>query len=528
MDLLESIKYYIERMVTEVKGMKILLLDEETTGILSVASTQSFLLSKETFLVDKLENNKREKMKQLKCIVFIRPTESSITSLVQELLEPKYSEYYIYFSNTIKKSVIETLAEHDEYEVVREIKEFYADYYAILPNFFSLGMTSTNYPLFMNRDTWNSEALTRCVQGLMSLFLSSKLVPSMIKYEGNSRMGFQLAKELDYQINVESGLFNYYKNNGEKNTSKKKGDSDKGKKAVLVILDRKNDPLTPLLKQWTYQAMIHEIFGINNGRVDLSASTDIREEYKEIVLSVDQDEFFKNSIHLNFGDLGIKIKDYVNNFEKQHKSTKDKLSSQESGSIEEMKKYETLQPSSIHQLVEALKNIPGLSQQIDDMITTVQVLLEFGGEKYRQGDLFQNKNILSRGKSVIRGLKGVENVYTQHKSNYVDTVSKLIKNQFRTKNDHLLLNFPTTFQSKSEAEVLDGDVVVVVFFVGGVTFAEENDSHKIVQTVDSTISSISSPQAGINTKRNVSVIVGGTNLLNSTTFLDNLKNTFFP
>ncbi len=30
---------------------------------------------------------------------------------------------------------------------------------------------------------------------------------------------------------------------------------------LLLILDRSDDPLTPLLNQWTYQAMVHELLG---------------------------------------------------------------------------------------------------------------------------------------------------------------------------------------------------------------------------------------------------------------------------
>jgi|ERR1700722_2434890 len=47
---------------------------------------------------------------------------------------------------------------------------------------------------------------------------------------------------------------------------------------LLLILDRRNDPVTPLLSQWTYQAMVHELLGIQNGRVDLSLVPDIRPE----------------------------------------------------------------------------------------------------------------------------------------------------------------------------------------------------------------------------------------------------------
>lgn len=30
---------------------------------------------------------------------------------------------------------------------------------------------------------------------------------------------------------------------------------------------RKDDPVTPLLTQWTYRAMVHELIGISNNRV---------------------------------------------------------------------------------------------------------------------------------------------------------------------------------------------------------------------------------------------------------------------
>lgn len=49
---------------------------------------------------------------------------------------------------------------------------------------------------------------------------------------------------------------------------------------LLLILDRRNDPVTPLLSQWTYQAMVHELLGITNGRVSMEDVPDIREELR--------------------------------------------------------------------------------------------------------------------------------------------------------------------------------------------------------------------------------------------------------
>ena len=54
---------------------------------------------------------------------------------------------------------------------------------------------------------------------------------------------------------------------------------------ILLLLDRKEDPVTPLLMQWTYQAMVHELLGIKANRVDLppSANVSLRNQGKHVV-----------------------------------------------------------------------------------------------------------------------------------------------------------------------------------------------------------------------------------------------------
>lgn len=44
------------------------------------------------------------------------------------------------FSGIISKAAVKVLAESDEQEVVREIQEFYADYFAVGPHLFSLNL----------------------------------------------------------------------------------------------------------------------------------------------------------------------------------------------------------------------------------------------------------------------------------------------------------------------------------------------------------------------------------------------------
>jgi len=87
----------------------------------------------------------------------------------------------------------------------------------------------------------------------------------MIRFQKNSLLAKKLATEVRYQMTQEDQLFDFRKTDTA---------------PILLIVDRRDDPVTPLLTQWTYQAMVHELLGIKNGRVNLSHVPDVRPEFK--------------------------------------------------------------------------------------------------------------------------------------------------------------------------------------------------------------------------------------------------------
>jgi hypothetical protein len=186
--------------------------------------------------------------------------------------------------------MLQTIAEADEFNVVKQVRlhnlkiliqlahaffsclkgvmflrfqvqEYYADVIPIDSFLFSLN----SQKLLCNTTTRTSAAL-------LSVFLAFKSRPSDIRFTASSPSSRALASEVaarlaaddvyDYQISAES--------------------------PILLILDRKSDPITPLLSQWTYRAMVHELLGLNNGRVLLP---DVPEG--EVTLCGRDDAFFE-------------------------------------------------------------------------------------------------------------------------------------------------------------------------------------------------------------------------------------------
>ncbi|KNC33225.1 hypothetical protein FF38_07039, partial [Lucilia cuprina] len=114
---------YVSQLIEDNNKPKVLLLDENTTTILSLAATQSTLLRKDVFLIDKIENHNRQKMRHLECIVFVRPCSESIQNIINELRDPKYSQYSLVFTNILRKSYLERLAEADDFECIVKVQE---------------------------------------------------------------------------------------------------------------------------------------------------------------------------------------------------------------------------------------------------------------------------------------------------------------------------------------------------------------------------------------------------------------------
>ncbi|RPB23740.1 putative vacuolar protein sorting-associated protein 45 [Terfezia boudieri ATCC MYA-4762] len=565
MDIVQSIQTYVKRMFSPDNAggaggssgkMKVLLLDSETVSIISTAITQSELLKYEVYLIDRLDNQEREKMRHLRCFVFVRPSPDSIQYLIEEFREPKYGEYHIYFSNIVKKSSLERMAEADDHEVVRVVQEYFIDYLVINPDLFSLSIAGPQKRIWSttSSDMWNPDALVRTTEGLLAALLTLKKKP-LIRYEKNSLLAKKLAQEIKYQISQEDQLFDF-----------RKADTP----PILLILDRRNDPITPLLSQWTYQAMVHELLGINNGRVDLSDVPEIRPELKEIVLSQDQDPFFKSNMFLNFGDLGGNIKSYVDTYQEKTKSNmniesiadmkrfveeypefrrlsgnvskhvtlvgelskrvqqdnllevselEQSLACNDSHSTDlktiqkllsspnvppENKirlvalyalRYSKHPQNALHILLDLLA-VASTSSPSPNRIAAISHLLSYHNSIPPFTGLFESESIFSRARSGFKGLKGVENVYTQHTPKLEQTLNQLIKGRLKEATHPFI-----------EDGVREKPQDIVVFMVGGTTYEEAR-----------LVAMLNAGTPGVR------IVLGGTSILRSKTFLDEIED----
>lgn len=360
LDGIAAIRGYVDRLVTgddRCRGMKVLLLDSATTEILSCVSSQSEVLSKEVYLVSRLDDARANpnlsvpgrddginslaldestdsKMGHMKAVCFVRPTEINVGLLVRELTtSPRFAEYHIFFSGVVSPMLLDLLAENDPGERVRQVQEFYADFLPINPDLWSLNCRNT---IVMNADcrrrgrAGNADIVVddshahlyqRNLTGLQSMLLASKRQPAAIRCQKSSALAQKLAADVRDAISNDD-IFHFRRGSGKPGQSARGvGGRDEGNHMLLLVLDRMDDPVTPLLSQWTYQGMVHELLGLNNNRVVMRGVPNVTKDLEEVVLSSapGQDAFFVKNRNANFGELGESIKNLLEDYQKKSK-----------------------------------------------------------------------------------------------------------------------------------------------------------------------------------------------------------------
>lgn len=295
--------------------MKALLLDPTTTKIVSMVYSQTQILEKETYLVEIL-GKQHEPMAHLKAALLLQPTEANFDLLAKELREPKFKEYHIFFTNVVPQDILTRLARLDEHDMVMQVQEYYADFMVVNEDLFHLGVDDSLVLSSSMRTLESGRIFERNVNGVLAVLLSLKKIPSQVRYQAQSDLARRMAS--DILTAIEKGEpFDFRRQEG----------------TMLLILDRRDDPITPLLTQWTYQAMVHELLGLNYNRVLLKDAPNITPDLQEVVLSTTQDEFFSRNRYSNFGDLGAAVKKMLDDYQKASKKNEN------ISSIEDMQSF---------------------------------------------------------------------------------------------------------------------------------------------------------------------------------------------
>jgi vacuolar protein sorting-associated protein 45 len=145
-----------------------------------------------------------------------------------------------------------------------------------------------------------------------------------------------------------------------------------------------------------------------------------------------------------------------------------------------------------------LLDLLGVHGVPQNSINTIKSLLRYASSVQQQEDLFESESIFSRARSGFKGLKGVENVYTQHSPRLEQTITNLAKGRLREQTHPFVEGSPNTREKPQD---------IIVFIAGGATYEEAK-----------TVAQINASTPGVR------VVLGGTSIMNSSMFLKEVED----
>lgn len=436
----------------------------------------------------------------------------------------------------------------DEGDLVKQVQEYFADFAALEENHFSLEIESNGKTLSLPESGKRGQQaiFDRVVEGIAAVLMTLRRRPA-IRYQHGSSTAKRVARDVHRLVyDQEAGLFDFRRGEG----------------MVLLVVDRLNDPATPLLMPWTYHAMVHELVGTKLNRATV--------EGKEVVMGAVDDEFMRDNRHVSFGELGQNLKQAVDGFQQEAKRQG------EVNTLEDMQRFVEAYPEFRKQQGEVSKHVSAaseVSKRVDErqlmrvsqseleiasgdrqraneeacaiirdprlheldkariaclfcarfgrereganqasalirllpangvsnrLAHAAEALLSLSSDPNRSGDSFSDSTFLKKASRMVTNFRGPENALIQRNPPLASTVENLCKGRLREQ------DFPhTASPPPSSSPPRD----VLVFVMGGTTFEES-------RAITSLASKPDMPR----------IFLGGTGVLSSKSFLIDCLN----
>ncbi|KAK8854008.1 Sec1 domain containing protein 1 [Tritrichomonas musculus] len=264
---------------------KVLIYDQRGLSILSTLFKVSKLLEVGVTFYG-LITQKREQIPDVSAIYFLEPTPDNLRLIAQDCAEPLYDQMYINFLDQISSQDLGNFAsqvsQFSNCQCIHSIFDQYIEFSSLDPNLFTLFgnafscQTNPNtYMLDRERDDTmqaifgfktteeTMENMCKIIgHGLASVFLTAGEIPRVLYKKKN------LPANLIYQSFSE--VIKLFSQNFELWESRRSEFYSTSKPPLLIIFDRSIDFASLLHHPCTYQALIHDQFGINKNEVKIN------------------------------------------------------------------------------------------------------------------------------------------------------------------------------------------------------------------------------------------------------------------
>ncbi|XP_025015454.1 SNARE-interacting protein KEULE isoform X2 [Ricinus communis] len=300
---------------------KVLITDNVTLKIMSCAFKIADLTQEGVSLVEHI-CRKRQPMPFLSAIYFIQPTKENVVMFLSDMdgMSRLYKRAFVFFSSPISEDLL-TLIKKNRHVVpgIVALKEMNLEYFAIdSQGFVTDNMTALEELFGEEEDFCKGDAsLNVMATRIATVFASLKEFPS-IRYRAAKFLDAATVTPFHDLIptklaaRVWDRLIHY---------KRKLKNFPQTETCEMLILDRSVDQIAPVIHEWTYDAMCHDLLNLDGNKYvhEIPSKKGGPPEIKEVILD-EHDPVWLELRHAHIADASERLHEKVASFVSKNKA----------------------------------------------------------------------------------------------------------------------------------------------------------------------------------------------------------------
>nr|XP_024398638.1 SNARE-interacting protein KEULE-like isoform X2 [Physcomitrium patens] len=337
---------------------KVLVMDEITVKVMSSSCKMTEITEEGISLVENIGKS-RQPLPALDAVYFIQPSQNNVESLIGDMSgkAPRYKRAFVFFSSPVPRNLLNTIkSEASVLARVAVLREVNVEFLTIDTQGFTTDHDKALEHLFGDHGA-DSRDYELCVESmairLSTVFASLKEFPHVRYRAPNPHAGGSDSKVTARDFvptRLAAALWDCLMK-----FKATLSDFPIAETCELVIVDRRIDPVAPIMHEWTYDAMCNDLLDIDGSKYTYEVTTSSGKKERKEVLLADNDPIWMEIRDLHIADASLQLTEKMQEFGKKNEAAQLRLNNKEGQEIstKEMQK-----------LVQAL---PQFQDQIDKL-----------------------------------------------------------------------------------------------------------------------------------------------------------------
>ncbi|KAJ0603334.1 putative sec1-like protein [Helianthus annuus] len=300
---------------------KVLIMDKVTVKVMSASCKMTDITDQGVSLVEDIFK-RRQPMPSMDVIYFIQPIKENIIMFLSDMSgrEPLYRKAFVFFSTPAPKDLVSRLkSDMSVLPRIGALREMNLEYFPIESQAFTTDHDKAledMYSQLAENSRQFEAALNTMSTRIATVFASMKELP-FVWYRAKGMDGSSAATFRDLvPVKLASAVWNsisMYKTTIANFPQTETCD--------LVIVDRSLDLIAPIIHEWTYDAMCHDLLDLEGNKYvqEVPGKSGSETQRKEFLLE-DHDAVWLEMRHLHIAEASEKLSDKMQNFVSKNKA----------------------------------------------------------------------------------------------------------------------------------------------------------------------------------------------------------------